>query len=345
MDALVLEKQMQLSLRDIELHEKVGPQDVRVGLKTVGICGSDIHYYTHGRIGPFVVEKPMVLGHEASGIVMEVGKEVSRLRPGDRVCMEPGIPDLSSWVSRLGMYNLDPSVRFWATPPVHGVMRATVVHPADFTFKMPDNISFAEGAMVEPLAVGMHAATKAEIKPGDVAVVVGAGTIGLVTTLAALAAGCSLIITTDVAQPRLDLAAKLGSVRSVNIRQEDPAEVVNQQTSGRGVDIAFEASGNPEVSSHLLDLLRPGGRLVYIGMPVAPITFDIVKAQSKEITVVTIFRYAHVYSRALGLMEAGKINLLPLVTNTFPFQKSVEAFAFAANPGPTSVKTQIEISQ
>ena len=343
MKALVLEKQKQLSLRDFEIHEEIGPRDVRIALRTVGICGSDIHYYTHGRIGPFVVEKPMILGHEASGVIEEVGKGVTEMKPGDRVCMEPGIPDPTSRASRLGMYNLDPAVRFWATPPFHGVLRTTVVHPADFTFKLPENVSFAEGAMVEPLAVGMHAASKAGIKPGDVAVVVGAGTIGLVTILAAIAGGCSRVVVTDVAQPRLDLAATLGPVQPVNVGRDDPVEVVKRLTTGWGVDVAFEASGNPNVSSQILDMLRPGGRFVYIGMPLAPISFDIVKAQAKEITLSTIFRYAHVYPRALSLMGSGKINLLPLATETYPFERSVEAYEYAANPKPGSVKIQVQL--
>lgn len=191
MKALVLERKDEIRLRDIPLEEPLGPRDVRIALKTVGVCGSDVHYYTHGAIGPFIVREPMVLGHEAAGEVVEVGSTVTEFKPGDRVCMEPGIPDAASRATRLGRYNLDPAVRFWATPPVHGVLRPTVVHPADFTFKLPDGVSYAEGAMVEPLAVGVHAATKAQVKPGDIAVVVGAGPIGLVTVLAALAAGCA----------------------------------------------------------------------------------------------------------------------------------------------------------
>src|ERR1051326_5669608 len=144
MQSLVLEKTKHLSLRDVEFQEPLGPRDVRVKIHTVGICGSDVHYYQHGRIGPFIVNAPMVLGHEASGTVMEVGAQVSNLKAGDRVCMEPGIPDPNSKASRLGMYNLDPAVRFWATPPVHGCLRPTVVHPAGFTFKVPDNVSFGE---------------------------------------------------------------------------------------------------------------------------------------------------------------------------------------------------------
>src|SRR5918994_2161724 len=189
--ALVLEEKNRLALREIKVEEPLGRRDVRIALRTIGICGSDIHYYTHGAIGPFIVREPMILGHEASGVVLEAGTDVRELKPGDRVCMEPGIPDPTSRASRLGKYNIDPGVRFWATPPVHGVLRPTVVHPADFTFKLPDHVSYAEGAMVEPLAVGVHAATKVQVQPGDLAIVMGAGPIGMVTVLAALAAGCA----------------------------------------------------------------------------------------------------------------------------------------------------------
>jgi D-xylulose reductase len=248
MQALVLEKRDELALRDIELDEPIGPHDVRIAIHTVGICGSDVHYYTHGAIGPFVVREPMVLGHEASGTVTEVGDEVANLAVGDRVCMEPGIPDPNSKATRLGIYNLDPAVRFWATPPIHGVLRPSVVHPAAFTFKLPDNVSFAEGAMVEPLAVGMHAAIKARIKPGDLAVVTGAGPIGVLTALAALAGGCSQVIITDVQQPKLDLAATLGPITPVNVAEQDLLAVVNELTDGWGADIVFECSGNPRAA-------------------------------------------------------------------------------------------------
>ena len=198
MQALVLEKTRTLTLREIELAETLGPHDVRVNIHTVGVCGSDVHYYQHGAIGPFVVRAPMVLGHEAAGVVSEIGSAVTTLRPGDRVCMEPGVPDPVSRATRLGLYNLDPAVRFWATPPVHGCLRPSVVHPAAFTFRLPDNVSFGEGAMVEPLAVGLHAANKARLKPGDVAVVLGAGPIGMVTALAALAGARNVAASTPV---------------------------------------------------------------------------------------------------------------------------------------------------
>ena len=343
MEALVLEKKGQLALRDIDLPETLGPHDVRIALHTVGICGSDVHYYTHGAIGPFVVREPMVLGHEASGMVIEVGDAVTNLAVGDRVCMEPGIPDPNSKATQLGIYNLDPAVRFWATPPIHGVLRPTVVHPAAFTFKLPDSVSFAEGAMVEPLAVGMHAATKARIKPGDVAVVTGAGPIGMVTALSALAGGCSQVIISDVQQPKLDLAATLGPITPVNVAKESLVDVVNAATDGWGADIVFECSGNPRAAAAVFQPLCPGGTVVYVGMPTETIQYDVVYAATKEARVEHVFRYAHVYPRALALMGSGQLDVKPLITDKFAFADSVAAFDFAVNMPAESVKAQIEL--
>ena len=236
-------------------------------------------------------------------------------------------------------------MRFWATPPIHGVLRPTVVHPADFTYKLPDNVSHAEGAMVEPLAVGMHAANKAAIKPGDVAVVTGAGTIGLMTALSALAGGCSQVIISDIVQPKLDLAATLGSIVPVNVSQESLLDVVHDLTDGWGADIVFEASGNERAAAGVFELLCPGGRVVFIGMPGGPIPYDVVTAQTKEARVEHIFRYAHVYPRALALMAGGAIDVKPLITDVFPFQEGVRAFDFATRMPSTSVKAQIELGE
>ena len=343
MQALVLEKVRSLHLRDIAIAETLGPHDVRIRIHTVGVCGSDVHYYQHGAIGPFVMREPMVLGHEAAGIVVETGSAVTTVRPGDRVCMEPGIPDPNSRATRLGLYNLDPSVRFWATPPVHGCLRPTVVHPAAFTFRLPDNVSFAEGAMVEPLAVGMHAAGKARLKPGDVAAVLGAGPIGMLTALAALAGGCSRVFITDVQPAKLALSATLGPITPINVREENSRELIRAATDGWGADVVFEATGAAAAAAQAIDLLCPGGCAVFIGMPGAPVSFDIVAAQVKEARIETVFRYAHVFPRALALMASGKINVRPLITDRFAFAEGVAAFDYACQMNPTSVKVQIEM--
>jgi len=343
MQAVVLEKVASLNLREIEIEEPLGPHDVRIGIHTVGVCGSDVHYYRHGAIGPFVVREPMVLGHEAAGVVLETGTAVTSLKAGDRVCMEPGVPDPNSRATRLGLYNLDPAVRFWATPPVHGCLRPSVVHPAAFTFRLPDNVSFAEGAMVEPLAVGMHAANKARLRPGDVGVVLGAGPIGMVTALAALAGGCSRIFITDVQQPKLDLAATLGPITPVNVAAGNLADAVRSATDGWGADVVFDAVGLPQSVAQALEVVCPGGCVVMIGMPGAPVPFDVVAAQVKEVRIETIFRYAHVFPRALALMGSRKIDVRPLITERYGFTDSVAAFDYACRMKPTSVKVQIEL--
>jgi len=343
MQALVLERAGELSLRDYPIEETLGPTDVRVRIKVVGICGSDVHYYQHGAIGPFVVRAPMILGHEAAGIVEEVGRDVTSLRAGDRVCLEPGIPSAAHRTTRLGMYNLDPGVRFWATPPVHGCLRPTVVHPADLTYRLPETVSLEEGAMVEPLAVGLHAVNKARIQPGDIAVVNGAGPIGLLTALAALAGGCSRVFISDVQQPKLDLAAKLGPVMPVNVGREKLEAVVMAATQGWGADVVFEASGNERAVAGVFKPLRPGGRVVLIGMPGQPVALDVVEAQVKEASIETVFRYAHVFARAVALMASGKLDVKPLITDRYAFADAMAAFRYAAAPRPESVKVQIEL--
>ena len=345
MKALVLEEKHKLSLRDfpIETEETLGPRDVRIKLHTVGICGSDVHYYTHGGIGPFIVREPMILGHEASGTVIEVGPDVASLKVGDRVCMEPGIPDPNSKATRLGIYNVDPAVRFWATPPVHGELRPTVVHPELFTYRLPDNVSFAEAAMVEPLAVGVHGATKAAVKPGDVGVVIGAGPIGLVTALSLLAAGCARLYVSDVDEAKLALAASLGPVTPVNVRSQDLAEVVRAGTDGWGADIVVECSGNPRGASGIFEPLAPGGRVVFIGGQTDPIPYDVGAAMVREARVEHVFRYAHVFPRCIEMLSSGAIDVKPLITRTFGFDESVEAFEIAASAPAGEVKMQIEM--
>lgn len=347
MRALVLEEKMRICLREIDLNAELamGPRDARIRIGRVGICGSDVHYYTHGRIGPFVVEQPMVLGHEASGVVLAVGSDVKSLKVGDRVCMEPGIPDLASRATLEGHYNLDPAVRFWATPPIHGCLTTEVVHPAAFCFKLPENVSLGEGALVEPFAVGLHAATKAQIKPGATAVVIGAGTIGMMTALSALAAGAGQVIVSDLAEEKLKIAGRYAGVVPVNIRSESLKDRVAAITAGWGADVVFEASGAAKAFEGIFDLLAPAGTLVLVGMPPYPVTFDVVAAQAKEARIETIFRYANVYPKAVALMGSGKVDLKPLISAVFPIEQGVAAFERAAEGRPGDVKLQIAVAE
>ena len=341
MRALVLEKKGELSLREIALPLDVGPDDVKIAIHTVGVCGSDVHYYTHGAIGSYVVRAPMVLGHEAAGTVVETGANVETFKVGDRVCMEPGVPNLSSRATKLGIYNVDPDVSFWATPPVHGVLAPYAVHPAAFTYKLPDNVSFAEGAMVEPFAIGMQAAARARIVPGDVAVVVGCGPIGIMIALAALAGGCSKVLISDFSAPKLEIAAQYPGIVPVNIGEQSLVDAVRSATDNWGADIVFEASGSPKAFANLFDIVRPGGAVVLVGLPVEAVELNVPAAISKEVRIETVFRYANIFDRALQLIASGKVDLKPLITGTYDFSESIKAFERAAQGKPQDVKLQI----
>jgi D-xylulose reductase len=241
----------------------------------------------------------------------------------------------------LGLYNLDPDVRFWATPPVHGILRPTVVHPAAFTFKLPDAVSFAAAAMVEPLAVGVHATAKARARPGHVAVVTGAGPIGLVTVLAALAAGCAHVIVSDMDDSKLVIAGGLGPVTTVNVRAKSLAAVVRQVTDGWGADVVYECSGAPAAASGAFELLCPAGSVVFIGMPVEQVAYDVAGAQVKEARFEHVFRYAHVFPACVAMLGSGAIDVSPLITRSFAFADGVEAFVLAASAPRGEVKIQI----
>jgi D-xylulose reductase len=342
--ALVLERMGELRMRDIDLPLIVGPQDVKIAIHTVGVCGSDVHYYIHGHIGSYVVREPMVLGHEASGTVIEVGEDVTSFQVGDRVCMEPGVPNLSSRSSKLGQYNVDPEVTFWATPPVHGILLPEVVHPAAFTYKLPDQVSFAEGAMVEPFAIGMQAASRARITPGDVAAVIGAGPIGIMVAIAALAGGCSRVYLSDFSAEKLQIAEQYAGIIPVNLNDRKFKNAILHATDNWGADIVFEASGSAKAYEDIFDLVRPGGSVVLVGLPVSPVSFDVAGAISREVRIETVFRYANIFDRALNLIASRKVDLKPLVTGIYRFENSIAAFERAARNLPTDVKLQITLS-
>ncbi|PWG59867.1 NAD(P)-dependent alcohol dehydrogenase [Bifidobacterium catulorum] len=345
MKAVVLEHQGLINIREVPDVPAPGPGELRIAPHTVGICGSDVHYYTHGRIGQFVVKAPMILGHEAAGTVLEVGPGVTDFKPGDRVAMEPGIPDMTSRASRMGMYNVDPAVRFFATPPVDGCLCEQVIHPAAFTYKLPDSMSFGEGALLEPLSVGMHSATKAGIKPGDIAVVAGSGTVGILTAASALAAGAAKVYVSDVSDVKLDIVSQIPGVVPVDLKKEDLVEKVKDETGGWGADVVFECSGAEKSFETILEVGAPGNTTVFVGMPVDKVPFDVVAAQARETTIMTIFRYRNVYQKAIDLVAAGKLDLKPFITKTYAMDDSIAAFKRVEEVHPEDVKIQITVDQ
>jgi D-xylulose reductase len=344
MKALVLEEKKKLSVRDYPIQETLGPYDVKIQIKACGICGSDVHYYLEGAIGDFIVKEPMILGHEAAGIIIEKGDKVNDFAIGDLVCMEPGIPNLRSGEVREGMYNLDPGVVFWATPPIHGCLRETVVHPAQFCFKLPRGMSPSEGAMMEPLAIGIEAAKKAAIKPGDTALVVGCGTIGVMCAISALAGGCSKVYISDVKQEKLDLAGSVPNIVPVNTAKVNLQEFIKKETNGKGVNVIFEASGSPRVYPDFFRCAKKGAKVVLVGMMNGTVPIDVAYLQGQGISIETIFRYINCFDRAVALVNAGKIDIKKFISKTFKFEDSIAAYEYAAAGHPDVVKVMIDLS-
>ena len=343
MKALVLESTKKLSLREFPIHETMGPYDVKIQIKACGICGSDVHYYMEGAIGDFVVTKPMILGHEAAGIILEKGEKVTNVNVGDLVCMEPGIPDMQAPEVLEGNYHLDPNIVFWATPPVHGCLRETVVHPARFCFKLLPGMSPSEGAMMEPLATGVEAARKAQIRPGDTALVVGCGTIGIMVALSALAGGCSKVYISDVKQEKLDIAGSYKNIIPINSVKTNLEEFIMKETTGRGVDRVFEASGSPMVYPDFFRCTKRGGKVVIVGMQNGTVNVNMSWIQVHGLSIETLFRYTNEFGPAVALVADGKIDVKPLISKTFPFEKSIEAYEYAAAGYPDVVKVMIEL--
>ena len=343
MKALVLEKKLHLSLRDIELPAKVGPDDVKIKMHTVGICGSDIHYYEHGKIGQWNVTKPMVLGHEGSGTVIAVGENEKILKEGDRVCIEPQVVSKKSKEFKLGMYNYDQKVKFWATPPIHGCLTPEVIFPGDMVFKIPDKITYAEGAMVEPLAVGMQGVTKAKIKPGQIALVMGCGPIGLVTALSALAGGCAKVYIADIVSEKLKMCDQYSGLIPVDLSKQNLTEKILDETNGWGVDRFFECSGAVKAYESIYNCCAPGAHVVLIGNNAEPVPMNWAVLFAKGLEYQTVHRYSHQYEPAIRLLESKKIDVKPMITHTFKFEESVKAFERAAEHRAADVKLQIQI--
>jgi L-iditol 2-dehydrogenase len=318
--------------------------EVLVKIDAVGICGSDVHYYQHGRIGDFVVEGDFILGHECAGEVAAIGSKVKNLKVGDRVALEPGKTCGKCEFCKSGKYNLCPDVVFFATPPYHGVFTNYVTHPEDMCFKLPENVSNVEGALVEPLAVGLHASELGGVKLGDTVVVYGAGCIGLVTLLASKARGASKIIVVDVLENRLKMAKKLGATHVINSMEEDAVKAIAEITGGKGAEVVIDAAAADATVKQTVDVLKVGGTIVLVGMTAKDeVSFNFMKLMSKEGTFKTIFRYRNLYPVAINAIASGTINVKDIVSHEFDFDKTKEAFDFVVNNARDVVKAVIRI--
>ena len=320
--------------------------EVLVKLEYVGICGSDMHYYETGAIGDYVVEPPFVLGHEPGGTVVEVGKNVKHLKVGDRVALEPGKTCGHCEFCREGKYNLCPDVVFFATPPVDGVFQEYVAHEADLCFKLPDNVSTLEGALIEPLAVGFHAANQGGAHAGQTAVVMGAGCIGLVSMMALKAEGVSRVYVVDVMQKRLDKALELGADGVINGKDEDAVEAVRKLTGGRGCDLVIETAGTEITTRQAIHMTKKGATIVLVGYSkTGEMTLPMSLALDKELTFKTVFRYRHIYPMAIDAVAAGRVNLKGIVTDIFDFDDIQNAMDKSVADKANIVKAVVKIAK
>lgn len=318
--------------------------EVLVKLEYVGVCGSDLHYYEHGAIGDLVVEPPFVLGHECSGVVTQLGDGVTHLKVGDRVALEPGKTCGHCEFCRKGLYNLCPDVIFFATPPIDGVFQEYVAHEADLCFKLPETVSTMEGALIEPLAVGFHAAMQGGARAGQTAVVFGSGCIGLVSVLALRAMGLTRVYIVDNIDKRLAKAVELGAAGAVNFAHEDVVQRVLELTEGRGVDIVIDTSGTDAAVDQGVQMCVKGGCMVMVGYSRdGMIHFPMAAAMNKELDIKTVFRYRHIYPMAIDAVAGGNVNLKGIVTDTFDFDELQSALDKCVNNKAEIVKAVIKL--
>ncbi|MDA8221617.1 NAD(P)-dependent alcohol dehydrogenase [Desulfosporosinus sp.] len=332
-----------LEIREIEVPVPKEKQ-VLVKLEYVGVCGSDVHYLEHGKIGDFIVNGDFILGHECAGTVAAIGAGVENLKVGDKVALEPGCTCGQCEFCKTGRYNLCPDVEFLATPPYHGCLMDYIAFPENMAFKLPETISTKEGALVEPLAVGMHAAAQGNVKLGDSVVILGSGTIGLVTLLACKAFGATDIIVVDVIPKRLEYAKKLGATTVLNAKEVDVLAEIDKLTNKKGVNIVIETAGSTQTIAQTPYLVKNGGCIVLVGMaPQDTIEYNFAKIMAKEAEIKSVFRYRNIYPQAINAISKGIIDISGIITHEFDFEDVANAFDFAINHKEDVVKAVIKI--
>ncbi|MEK8128211.1 NAD(P)-dependent alcohol dehydrogenase [Paenibacillus filicis] len=325
----------------IEEREVPRPQDdeVLVKVMAVGVCGSDVHYYEHGKIGSYVVEKPIILGHECAGQVVAAGAKATKFKAGDRVAMEPGVTCGRCSFCKEGRYNLCPDVVFFATPPVDGAFAQYIKLREDFLFPIPDHLSYEEASLVEPFSVGIHAAKRTGLQPGSSVAIMGMGPVGLMAVVAAKAFGATRIYVSDLEPVRLEAALKLGATHAIHAREQDPVATILELTDGQGVDTAWETAGSPRALQSALLSLRRGGKLGLVGLPAqAETPLDVHVLIDREIEVYGVFRYANTYPSGIEFLASGIADVSPLFTDRYTLEQTQEALERAMTNKAGSLK-------
>ena len=319
---LVKEGELSYTFSDIPTLDA---DQVLVQVAAVGVCGSDIHYYQHGKIGPFVVEQPLILGHELSGTITAVGSSVDPARIGQRVAVEPQRPCGSCELCNRGRYNLCPDMQFFATPPIDGAFCEYVAIQSKFAYEIPDSISFNAAALIEPLSVAIWALKRAEAKVGSKVLIAGAGPIGVIVAQTAAAMGASEIIVTDISEDRLAFVREHGATRVINVAKETLDDVL--------VDIFIDASGSAPAVYSGIKAVGPAGVAILVGMGNDDVTLPISHIQNNEIWVSGVFRYIDTWPLGIEMLASGKVDLDVVVTSTFGLGQVEEALNAGKQPG------------
>lgn len=325
---------------------KIKDHQVLLRMGVVGICGSDVHFLVAGRIGKFIVKEPMVIGHEAAGTVVEVGKDVCNLKVGDRVAVEPGEPCRMCKYCKIGKYNLCPSMVFCATPPNHGNLTNFYAHCADFCFKLPDHVSLEKGALLEPLSIGVRSCKRGKVTIGSKVLVLGAGPIGLVTLLSAKAYGASKVVIIDLKKTRLCKAEELGADITIlsdeKSNEKDITSKILEAFCGEP-DVTIDCVGTEQTVRTAILATAVGGTAVISGMGGDEIKIPLMSALIKEVDLKGIFRYVNDYEDALELVASGKVDPIPLVTHNFDMKDTLKAFETAKTGEGDPIKVLIHV--
>jgi L-iditol 2-dehydrogenase len=336
-------------IRRFEVREVPRPEPkpghVVVRLYSVGVCGSDIHYYTEGNIGTQVVEYPFPVGHECAGVVELAGEGVKNPRPGQRVAVDPAIHCGECFVCKMGRENICPNTKFLGCPgQMEGSLTEYLEMPAQNCFPMPDTMTFDEAVVTEPLAITIHAVKLSSLREGESIAVLGSGPMGLLTMMTALHYGAGQAFATDIIPERVEFAARMGAAQSFNFNSDDVVGAVMAATDGRGVDVAYECAGEQEALDQAVELLRPGGRLMLIGIPETDrVSFVADYMRRRELLIQNVRRQNHNVDEAIRLVAEGKINASALVTHHFLLEKVGDAFDLVASYGDGVIKAMIDV--
>ena len=343
MKVAYMKEKMHIEVRDDAQIPEPKAGEVLVKIEACGICGSDVHFYKDGRVGDVMAPEDFVLGHEVAGVVTKVGEGVKDLRAGDRVALEPGYPCGKCEYCMSGRYNLCPDVVFFADPPVEGALKEYVAHPAQMCFKLPENMTTEEGALIEPLAVGLHATGLGNVGLGDEVLILGGGCIGLVTLLSAKARGASQIVVVDLYEKRLNMAKQLGATDVIQAGTENVEERIEELFNGKGADIVFETAGAIPTIQQTPYFVKKGGTIVLVGMAAESMAeYNFSQAMKKEITIKTVYRYRNLYPTAIAAVSSGSIDVKQIVTHRFTFDESDKAFRTVVEDAKNVIKGVIQ---